>query len=483
MTRTLRHLGKNPDAARARIEAGAAKGIRYGLWKLGNLEFQAAEFREALELYKLAANLGLALAARAAGWMYANGVGCQQPDLTLARFYFEVASDSCGRSALEAGLYHLYGRGCEPNVEQAQAFLRKAADAGTPRAKSLVAYVEATGTAPLESHGQSLLKLVELCREGNAAADYAVGMWWLEGMVGSVNLERAASGFNHAAEQGHIQAKVELARLLLSGEGVQVDAYQAVKLLNEATDAGVTEAMVDLAAFLLEGRYGMPADPTRAMRLLERASDAGSVSAMVLLARVLHGSAGDADHHRIKVLLERAVDAGSADAAHLLPHLIEERPDLWSDKDRRERLTVCAEAGSTDAMIMLAKGAVDHETKIFWLEAAVQDGSVFAQYAMACELWSLRTRAASAEALAHWKQAARIGSVEAAEVLADLYLTGNRVKRNPRLAVHYLEAVAGSGDATARVILQDLYVRGVVEHHAALGKVLSMPSTKKAVQV
>jgi TPR repeat protein len=481
---SLRHLGKNPDAARARIEAGAAKGIRYGLWKLGNLEFEAAEFREALELYKLAANDGLMLGARAAAWIYGNGIGGQQPDLTLARFYFEIASDSgCGRSALEAGLYHLYGKGCELDVDQAKTFLKTAADAGVPKAKSLLAYVEATGTAPLESHGESLLKIVELCREGSAAADYAVGMWWLEGMVGSVNLERAASGFIHAAEQGHFKAKVELARLLLSGEGVQMDAYQAVKLLNEVTNAGVTEAMVDLAAFLLEGRYGMPADPTRAMRLLERASDAGSVSAMVLLARVLHGSSDAANQHRIKELLERAVDAGSADAAHLLPHLIEERPDLWSVKDRHERLTVCAEAGSTDAMIMLAKGAVDHETKIFWLEAAVQDGSVFAQYALGCELWSLRTKAASTEALAQLKQAARLGSVEAADVLADLYLSGNRVKRSPRLAAHYLEAVAGSGDATARVLLQDLYVRGAVEHHAALGKVLSLPSTKKAVQV
>ncbi|MHA0110728.1 hypothetical protein ACXYUI_26735, partial [Klebsiella pneumoniae] len=58
-------LGRNGLSAASRIKAGAAKGIRYGYWKMGNTAFEQGDFGAALDLHHQAATLGLGLAHRA----------------------------------------------------------------------------------------------------------------------------------------------------------------------------------------------------------------------------------------------------------------------------------------------------------------------------------------------------------------------------------------------------------------------------------
>lgn len=458
---SLRHLGKNPHAARARIEAGAAKGIRYGLWKLGNLQVEAGEFRQALDYYKACAEEGLALGARAAAWMYAGSMGCD-PDLALSNLYYQIAADAgCGRAALEVGIGHIYGRGVESDIDQGMAFLKKAVDAGVSKAKSYLAYIDATGAVPLESQGQSILKLVGLAREGDVASSYALGVWWAEGMPGWVDLERAVSAYRWAAEHGCIRSKVELAGLMIAGKGMERDSNGAARLLSEAIEAGDVEAMADLGTILLRGTKELSPDVGQAIRWLGRAVDAGNTNAKAVLGRHLAESSERADHERAKLLLESAVQAGSVASAHSLTYLIEKVPNLWSQPKQHDRLIACAEMGVTDAMMMLAKEEPDRDVRLFWLECAHQDGDVFPSFALGSELWEQNTKAETAEAIACWKFASKSGSAEATRVLADLYYTGSRVKRDLRKAAHYLDLLADNGDLEAKALLDQLRVRGV----------------------
>ena len=66
-----------------------------------------------------------------------------------------------------------------------------------------------------------------------------------------------------------------------------------------------------------------------------------------------------------------------------------------------------------------------------------------------------------ATALAEWRPLTRNGDAEAQIALADLYMQGYGVPRNPAMAVRWYHLAAGQGAVMAQVNLGDLYARGL----------------------
>ena len=60
------------------------------------------------------------------------------------------------------------------------------------------------------------------------------------------DFEEAGYYFKQAAQQGHIESNIELAKLFLYGLGVDEDYEIAAALLIEAADHGYSEAKVEL---------------------------------------------------------------------------------------------------------------------------------------------------------------------------------------------------------------------------------------------
>ena len=94
-----------------------------------------------------------------------------------------------------------------------------------------------------------------------------------------------------SAKQGDIDAKREMARRLLEGDGVDKDEAKAVSLLEDCVALGDTDARVMLAKCCALGR-GMKHNAERAEALVSEAAEKGNDEARFLL-RLINDWKGD----------------------------------------------------------------------------------------------------------------------------------------------------------------------------------------------
>lgn len=171
------------------------------------------------------------------------------------------------------GLVHHDGWGVVPaDPEKAQALLRRAADAGHPPALSWLAMAHWTGEGGQQDPAAALDLWRRAAELGDAGAAYSLGF---AHAYAHGRPAEAVLWFRRAAETGHVDAMVELARLLQRGEGVDRDPIQAAALYRRAALTGAGEARRKLVE-LYAGGEGLPADPVRAevwALLADRAGD------------------------------------------------------------------------------------------------------------------------------------------------------------------------------------------------------------------
>jgi len=110
----------------------------------------------------------------------------------------------------------LHGRGVERNINEAELWLRRAAQAGA-EAAAQVGHLCARGGERPPNYTQ-------------AGADRASAQRW----------------FWQASERGHPYAQLMLARYLAHGLAGSTDLQEAQRLLKAAEAAGVTQARLDL---------------------------------------------------------------------------------------------------------------------------------------------------------------------------------------------------------------------------------------------
>ena len=93
---------------------------------------------------------------------------------------------------------------------------------------------------------------------------------------------QGAASLEDSAAQGDMEAKRELARQLLDGDGVDKDEAKAVSLLEDRVAHGDVDAMVMLAKWCALG-HGMEHNAKRAEALVSEAAEKGHHEARILL--------------------------------------------------------------------------------------------------------------------------------------------------------------------------------------------------------
>lgn len=84
-------------------------------------------------------------------------------------------------------------------------------------------------------------ELLPLAKQGNAAAQYQMGLIYNNGDGVPQNYRDALVWFRRAAERGHVDAQIELGRMFLHGKGVRQDNVMAYVWLNLAVAQGDDE--------------------------------------------------------------------------------------------------------------------------------------------------------------------------------------------------------------------------------------------------
>ena len=123
-------------------------------------------------------------------------------------------------------------------------------------------------------YAKALRLIRPLANDGDAAAQFNLGVMYLTGRGVQQDYSAAALWFRKAAEQGYALAQSNLGTLYLYGRGVTQDDTEAVMWFRKAADQGDA-----VAEFLLGDKYangkGVPQGYSEAMIWFQRAAEQG----------------------------------------------------------------------------------------------------------------------------------------------------------------------------------------------------------------
>ena len=172
--------------------------------------------------------------------------------------------------------------------------LRVAVGAGHVQASTLLGVLLVSGPQGVDKDIEAGKRLIEAAAaKGDAMAQRAAGIGYLDGEFGVLNPGRAAGYFKSAVAAGDLPAMMHYAHMLFTGAGAEKDEAAAEDLVERAAGAGLTVAQETLGNWILE-RYkaGVTGDPSEGVRWLERAYQQGfSIAALTRLA-VFFGDEG-----------------------------------------------------------------------------------------------------------------------------------------------------------------------------------------------
>ena len=128
-------------------------------------------------------------------------------------------------------------------------------------------------------YAKALRLIRPLANDGNATAQFNLGVMYLTGRGVQQDYSAAALWFRKAAEQGYALAQSNLGTLYRDGQGVAQDDTEAVMWFRKAADQGDA-----VAEFLLGNQYafgkGVPQDYSEAMIWFRKAAEQGHPRAM-----------------------------------------------------------------------------------------------------------------------------------------------------------------------------------------------------------
>ncbi|MEE9492857.1 MAG: tetratricopeptide repeat protein [Gammaproteobacteria bacterium] len=154
-------------------------------------------------------------------------------DMWTAHFEKNLASAQQGNAdaEYETGIMYLKGQGTIADRVEGLEWLQRAADQGHSKATRKLAREQ--------KNSQKFSRLVKKAEQGNANAQYDVGMMLDTGRGTNIDHQVAFNWLSMAAEQGHKKSLTQMGIRLYKGEGVSRDAQRAVEQFSKVADSEV----------------------------------------------------------------------------------------------------------------------------------------------------------------------------------------------------------------------------------------------------
>jgi len=181
----------------------------------------------------------------------------------------------------------------------------------------------------------------KLTDQGDAGAQYRLGVQYEYGRGVPKDLGRAAEFFQKAADQGNADAQFWLGSLYQfggPGQGVPKDLEKAVVLYQKAADQGQRVAQLNLGTCYRKGE-GVPKDLRKAAELYQKAADQGMVAAQSGLGELYESGEGvPKDLGKAAELYQKAADYGYFPAQNNLGRLYENGEGVPKDLEKAREL-------------------------------------------------------------------------------------------------------------------------------------------------
>lgn len=163
--------------------------------------------------------------------------------------------------------------------------------------------------------------LTPRAEQGDAEAQFILGVIYYNGSVVVPDAGRAAEWFRKAADQGHVRAQASLGYLYLEGIGTPKDEARGIALLREAAERGHPSAHYHLGRAYEEG-LGVPRDFAAALDWYRKGAALGERQAQRDLGLLtMDGLAGPKDLEAGARLIQAAAERNDQKAQCALANL------------------------------------------------------------------------------------------------------------------------------------------------------------------
>jgi len=380
-----------------------------------------------------AAEQGIAAAQCALADRYARGEGVPQDVATASAWYRKAARQ-----------YHI----------AAQVALARLDAQGQGRSGESLLVKRFSGTANRRRDSQRWNQAGDA---GDAHTKYQLGLMYQNGWGVSQDDTQCRAWFETAAQLGHGQAQLAVAKLLEA----ELNFQQALLGYQRLATLGEPEACAALGRFYWLGQ-GTSKDDFLALTWTLRAAETGQSQAFMNLGQWFSGE----PQRIIQSCLIKAAQAGSAEAQCAMGLIYSEGQDMPNEMmQARDWFLEAAELGDAKAQwnlaLMLISGSQgvkkDLKQAFVLCQKAALQGFVPAQ----ASLGILYARMKKPDKAAEWWQvAAGQGDPEAQFNLANAYSKGQGITQDAALAADWLTKAAEQGVTSAQAKLGLLYATG-----------------------
>ena len=312
---------------------------------------------QAFKLFRMSADQGNEDALYIVALCYRDGIGTSKNEEEQKKALFAAAKRSHVASLATIGDLYRDGNLVNRDFTMSLEYFNKAIEGGLEAAKSSAAQINKIGL------------YWKAANDGDAEAQFNLGVCYRDGVQISVNDEAATLWFEKSAAQGnheaeyafaemlsrrqpssdatdkkivgllqkavaanHIKAKTLLGKYLYTGKGIDEDYDKAVELWEDAVKSGDLDAKCELAGFHFTGRgmFNSGKDQDKALKEWMEAAAANHIESAFKLGKYYAGGSGlfssGKDIPKAKQYLFVAAEAGHRQA-------MAELADILNDSD------------------------------------------------------------------------------------------------------------------------------------------------------
>jgi TPR repeat protein len=457
-TRYENGVGVEQSASQALLwfSRAAEQGHMKAVFRMGKL-LASAHPQDAADYYRSAAAAGQAEGQYALAKAYADGAGLARDGVAAAHWYRAAAEQGLATAQYALAQLLVQGHSVALDREEALHWYRKAAGHNHVAAQVAIVQMELAGEIKARGQGRSKRKpsaperrgeevrWVRAAEAGNADARYHLGLMYELGLGLEADGGQAQRWYQAAAQAGHAQAQLALARLL-----ERRGNHEAVGWYRRAAQQGEAQAQFAMGRMCCAGEL-LTQDFLQGLSWYVKAAEQGHTTALVTLGNVCNGDL----QHIATVCFTRAAEAGSAQAQYLLGQQYAQGKGLAKNLEQAflcyERAAQQGLAEAEAALGVAYRNGLgtdkDFKQAFHWLQKAAEQGNAQAQ-------WNLGAIYASGgsgvkqdmkQAFVWCQRAADQGFVAAQANLGVLYA----LLRNPRQAVVWWQTAAEQDDPEA----------------------------------
>ncbi len=309
----------------------------------------------------------------------------------------------------------------------ALAKLRPLAEQGDAVAQYNLGVMYGNGQGVAKNQAESVNWYRKAAEQGMAEAQYNLGVMYRDGQGVQKNEAESVNWFLRAAKQGMAEAQYNLGVMYDEGQGVQKNETEAVNWYRKAAEQGYSRAQHNLGVMYDEGQ-GVRKNETEAVNWYRKAAEQGDVRAQTSLG-VMYANGQGVQQDEVEAVnwYRRAAEQGFAGAQNNLGHMYNQGQGVQKNE---------AEA-------------------VNWYRKAAEQGFVSAQFNLGNMYYQGQgVQKNEAEAVNWYRKAAEQGYVKAQTNLGWMYSQGQGVQQDEVEAVSWFRKAAAQGHAKARAELQ-----------------------------